>query len=222
MTHTMKRIVILILLIFLALPAVPQRRADFGFSLGATNYLGELNPNNVFSSPGPAAQFFYRYNFNPRQAVRANLLGGSLRFSNSSELLSVFLGELGATYEYNFFPYSTMRSRRVDYTPYLAIGAAFSAVYNQSFNPFLSIPFSAGFKVNVANNIGLELEYGFRKTFNDKFDGQTDEDNIGSQTWTHNNDWYSFMGVSVTWKMYNKLAGCPAFAEMEKGKKRKK
>ena len=108
----------------------------------------------------------------------------------------------------------------------LLLGAAFSTVYNQeaakSFNPFLSIPFSAGFKVNVANNIGLELEYGFRKTFNDKFDGQTDEDNIGSQTWTHNNDWYSFMGVSVTWKMYNKLAGCPAFAEMGKEKKRKK
>jgi hypothetical protein len=226
MTPGMKRTVILIISVILALPAMAQRRADYGFSLGATNYLGEINPVNVISSPGPAAQFFYRYNFNPRQAVRANLLGGSLRFSNSTDLMKVFLGELGATYEYNFFPYSTMRSRRTDYTPYLAVGAAFSTVYNQeaakSFNPFLSIPFSAGFKVNVANNMGLELEYGFRKTFNDKFDGQTDEDNIGSQTWTHNNDWYSFLGVSITWKMYNKLAGCPAFAEMSKEKKRKK
>lgn len=222
----MKRIITLIILVILALPAVAQRRADFGFSLGATNYLGEINSVNVFRAPGPAAQFFYRYNFNPRQAVRANLLAGSLRFSNSSALLDAFVSELGATYEYNFFPYSTMRSRRVDYTPYLALGAAFSTVYNpeavKSFNPFLSIPFSAGLKVNVANNVGLELEYGFRKTFNDKFDGQTDEDKIGSQTWTHNNDWYSFMGISVTWKMYNKLAGCPAFAEMGKEKKRKK
>lgn len=226
MTHGMKRIFILIILLILALPAVAQRRADYGFSLGATNYLGEINPVNVISSPGPAAQFFYRYNFNPRQAVRANLLGGSLRFSNSTDLMKVFVGELGATYEYNFFPYSTMRSRRTDYTPYLAVGAAFSAVYNQeaakSFNPFLSIPFSAGIKVNIANNMGLELEYGFRKTFNDKFDGQTDEGETGSQTWTHNNDWYSFLGVSITWKMYNKLAGCPAFAEMSKEKKRKK
>jgi len=222
----MKRTVILIISVILALPAMAQRTADYGFSLGATNYIGEINPVNVISSPGPAAQFFYRYNFNPRQAVRANLLGGSLRFSNSTDLMKVFVGELGATYEYNFFPYSTMRSRRIDYTPYLAVGAAFSTVYNQeaakSFNPFLSIPFSAGIKVNVANNMGLELEYGFRKTFNDKFDGQTDEDNIGSQTWTHNNDWYSFLGVSITWKMYNKLAGCPAFAEMSKEKKRKK
>lgn len=225
----MKRIIILIIFVILALPAVAQRRADFGFSLGATNYLGEINPVNVFRAPGPAAQFFYRYNFNPRQAVRANLLGGSLRFNNSSALINAFLSELGATYEYNFFPYSTMRSRRVDYTPYFALGAAFSTVYNpeavKSFNPFLSIPFSAGLKVNVANNIGLELEYGFRKTFNDKFDGLEDQPDPSTgerYSRIHNSDWYSFFGVSVTWKWYNKLAGCPAFAGMDKDKKRKK
>src|SRR5674476_83614 len=93
MTHGMKRIIILIISVILALPAVAQRRADFGFSLGATNYLGEINPLNVISGPGPAAQFFYRYNFNPRQAVRANLLAGSLRFSNSSALMDAFVSE---------------------------------------------------------------------------------------------------------------------------------
>ena len=35
--------------------------------------LASINPSNVYQRPGPAAQFFYRYNFNPRQAVRANL-----------------------------------------------------------------------------------------------------------------------------------------------------
>jgi hypothetical protein len=223
----MRKTIILILFIVAALPVLAQRSADYGLSLGVTNYLGEKNPDNFFNGPGPAVQFFYRYNLNPRQALRANLLGGSLRDLNvADEFINAVVGELGATYEYNFFPYSTMRSRHVDYTPYIAAGAAFSMVYNQtapqSFIPFLSIPFSAGFKINIANNLGLELEYGFRKTFNDKFDGQTDEDNIGSQAWTHNNDWYSFFGVSVTWKWYNKLAGCPAFAEMGKDKKRKK
>ena len=55
MTHGMKRIIILIILVILALPAVAQRRADFGFSLGATNYLGEINPVNVISGPGPGS-----------------------------------------------------------------------------------------------------------------------------------------------------------------------
>lgn len=226
----MKKSIIIIFLFIVSLPVMSQRTADYGLSLGIVNYIGEDNPLNVLYKPGPAAQFFYRYNFNPRQAVRANLMGGYLT------PLGATIGELGATYEFNFFPYSTFRSRRVDYSPYIAAGAAFSTVFNQvtmadgskSFHPFFSIPFSAGIKVNVANHIGVEFEYGFRKTFYDKFDGQTDVMIPGDaptpvdRSWLHNNDWYSFMGISVTWKMYNKLAGCPAFAEMEKSKKRKR
>ncbi|HPH73909.1 MAG: hypothetical protein BWY89_01022 [Bacteroidetes bacterium ADurb.BinA012] len=214
----MKRSIIITLLIILALPALPQRNADYGVSAGVVNYLGEQNPLNAFFKPGPAVQLFYRYNFNPRQAVRANLLSGYMT------PLGSLLGELGATYEFNFYPYSTFSSRRIDYSPYIAGGAAFSLMSKAG--PFLSIPFSAGFKVNVANQVGVEIEYGFRKTFTDKLDGQSYITDPGGEpvdgTWTHNNDWYSFLGVSVTWKMYNRLAGCPAFAEMEKDKKRKR
>ena len=218
MTMEMKRPITIAILIILALPALPQRSADYGVSAGVITYLGEQNPLNAFFKPGPAMQLFYRYNFNPRQAVRANLLGGYMT------PLGSFAGELGATYEYNFFPYSTFRSRHIDYSPYIAGGAALSMAGKSG--PFLSVPFSAGFKVNVANQVGVEIEYGFRKTFTDKLDGQFEITDSGGEpvdkTWTHNNDWYSFLGVSVTWKMYNKLAGCPAFAEMGKDKNRKR
>ena len=218
MTMEMKRPITIAILIILALPALPQRSADYGVSAGVITYLGEQNPLNAFFKPGPAMQLFYRYNFNPRQAVRANLLGGYMT------PLGSFAGELGATYEYNFFPYSTFRSRHIDYSPYIAGGAALSMAGKSG--PFLSVPFSAGFKVNVANQVGVEIEYGFRKTFTDKLDGQFEITDSGGEpvdkTWTHNNDWYSFLGVSVTWKIYNKLAGCPAFAEMGKDKNRKR
>lgn len=218
MTMEMKRPITIAILIILALPALPQRSADYGVSAGVITYLGEQNPLNAFFKPGPAMQLFYRYNFNPRQAVRANLLGGYMT------PLGSFAGELGATYEYNFFPYSTFRSRHIDYSPYIAGGAALSMAGKSG--PFLSVPFSAGFKVNVTNQVGVEIEYGFRKTFTDKLDGQFEITDSGGEpvdkTWTHNNDWYSFLGVSVTWKIYNRLAGCPAFAEMGKDKNRKR
>ena len=218
MTTVMKRSIIITILIILALPALPQRTADYGVSAGVVNYLGEQNPLSAFFKPGPAVQLFYRYILNPRQAVRANLLGGYMT------PLGSFLGELGATYEFNFFPYSTFRSRHIDYSPYIAGGAALSMMSQAG--PFLSVPFSAGFKVNVANQVGVEIEYGFRKTFTDKLDGQFEITDSGGEpvdrTWTHNNDWYSFLGVSVTWKIYNRLAGCPAFAEMGKDKNRKR
>lgn len=218
MKGKLRRITAIIALTTITLAAMSQRSADYGVSAGIVTYLGEENPLNTFYRPGPAAQFFYRYNFNPRQAVRANLLGGYMT------PLGSFLGELGATYEFNFFPYSTFRSRNIDYTPYIAGGTALS-VMSQA-GPFLSVPFSAGFKVNVANQVGIEIEYGFRKTFTDKLDGLYEITDPGGEpvdhSRIHNNDWYSFMGVSVTWKMYNRLAGCPAFAEVEKDKKRKR
>ncbi len=130
---------------------------------------------------------------------------------------------MGATYEFNFFPYSTFRQERRLYTLY---SRRHSAFVDESGRPFLSVPFSAGFKVNVANQVGIEIEYGFRKTFTDRLDGLYEITDPGGEpvdhSRIHNNDWYSFMGVSVTWKMYNRLAGCPAFAEVEKDKIRKR
>jgi hypothetical protein len=82
------------------------------------------------------------------------------------------------------------------------------------------IPFSLGFKVNVYKNIGLEAEYGFRKTFYDNFDGLKDLVAPSDFALTHNNDWYSFAGVTVTWKIYSKLAGCPAYDDVDSKRKR--
>jgi hypothetical protein len=81
------------------------------------------------------------------------------------------------------------------------------------------IPFSVGFKANVYKNMGLEIEYGFRKTFYDNFDGLKDLIAPSDYGWTHNNDWYSFAGIVLTWKIYNRLAGCPAFADEDEDRK---
>ena len=64
------------------------------------------------------------------------------------------------------------------------------------------------------------LEYGFRKTFYDNFDGVKDLVAPSDYSWLHHNDWYSFTGIAVTWKIYNKLAGCPAYGDA--GSKRKR
>jgi len=228
----MRKAILFIFLIAVTLPAMTQRSADYGVSGGFTTYLGEINPTNIFYNPGPAIGFFYRYNFNPRQAVRANLMGSrvsgsDLDFNNiiqqtRAHSFSGMLGELGVTYEFNFFPFTTIKGRKIDYTPYLAAGAALSMNNTVNFTLFPSIPFSAGFKINIAQNMGLEFEYGFRKTFYDNFDGLSDMVDQDDLTWTHNNDWYSFMGVSLTWKMYSKLSGCPAFADLAEEKKRKR
>jgi hypothetical protein len=227
----MKRIYWLLLFLFLSFTLSGQRKGDYGIFGGVSSYLGDINPNRLLYSPLPAAGLFYRFNFNPRQALRANLFMGGLHardldFKNSFQQargasFSGTVGEFALQYEFNFFPYSTM-GKKWNFTPYLAIGAGLAFVNTTAFTYVPSIPLSVGFKIKVYKNLGLEAEYGFRKTFYDNFDGLKDLIAPSDYSWMHNNDWYTFTGISVTWKIYNKLAGCPAYGEADAGPKRKR
>jgi hypothetical protein len=225
----MKRIYWLLLILFLPLSLSGQRKSDFGVLAGVSSYFGDINPNRILYSPQPAGGIFYRYNLNPRESLRASLFFGGLKandldFSNAFQKARAasFSGTVTdwvAQFEFNFFPYST-EGKRWNYTPYFAAGAGVAYVNGPASAIIPVIPFSFGFKVNVYKNIGLEAEYGFRKTFYDNFDGLNDLVTPSDHSWTHNNDWYTFTGIAVTWKIYNKLAGCPAYRNLDsKGKR---
>jgi hypothetical protein len=225
----MKKIHWLLLFLFLPLSLYGQRVSDYGIFAGVSSYFGDINPNRFLYSPLPAGGLFYRYNLNPREALRTNVFFGGLRgndldFKNSFQQaraasFSGTVGELALQFEFNFFPYST-EGKRWNFTPYFAAGGGVAFVNTVSFTYVPVIPFSFGIKVNVYKNIGLEAEYGFRKTFYDNFDGLKDLIAPSDVGWIHNNDWYTFTGIAVTWKIYNKLAGCPAYGE--EGFKRKR
>jgi len=218
-----------LLFILLSLSASGQRNADYGFYGGVSSYLGDINTNRLLYRPLPSGGLFYRYNLNPRQSIRVNVLLGGLRgndldFNNSFQQtralsFSGTVAELAAQFEFNFLPYST-QGKRWNYTPYLAAGAGVSFINTSlvSYQPI--IPFSLGFKINIYKNLGIEAEYGFRKTFYDKFDGLEDKINPDHKAWLHNNDWYSFAGIGFTWKIYNKLVGCPAFKDVDESRRR--
>jgi hypothetical protein len=225
----MKRLHWLLLFLFLSLSVYGQRSSDYGIFAGVSSYLGDINPNRLLYSPLPAGGIFYRYNLNPREALRTNLFIGGLQandldFNNSFQQaraasFSGTVGEWALQFEFNFFPYST-EGKRWDFTPYLAAGGGVAFVNTVSLTYVPVIPFSIGFKVNVYKNIGLEAEYGFRKTFYDNFDGVKDLVAPSDYSWIHHNDWYTFTGIAVTWKIYNKLAGCPAYGEVDSKRKR--
>jgi hypothetical protein len=216
----MKKIYSLIFFIFLGLSLAGQRNADWGLFGGVSSYFGDINSSKVLYAPLPAGGLFYRYNFNPRQALRAGvfvggLQGNDLDFKNAFQQtraasFSSVVGDFTLQYEFNFMPYST-QGKRWNYTPYFAAGGGLALLSSPSFTYVPVIPFSFGFKVNVYKNVGLEAEYGFRKTFYDNFDGVKDLVAPSDYSKVHNNDWYTFTGIAVTWKIYNKLAGCPAY-----------
>jgi hypothetical protein len=225
----MKRVIGVLYLLFVAISLSGQRNSDYGISAGVMSYMGDINPGRPLYSPSPAAGIIYRYNFHPRQSLRGNIFiggikGNDLDFSNDyqqsrGKTFSGTVTEFALQYEFNFFPYSTM-GKRWNFSPYFAAGAGMAYVNTESTAVIPVIPFSVGFKINIYKNIGLEAEYGFRKTFYDNFDGLKDPVTPSDHTWTHNNDWYTFTGLSVTWKFYSRLAGCPAYKDVDPKKKR--
>jgi hypothetical protein len=225
----MKRLPWIFLFISISIACAGQRNSDYGVFVGVSSYLGDINTNRLLYSPLPAAGILYRYNFHPRYSIRGNLLFGGLKaddhdFNNSfhqtrGASFSGTVGELSAMFEFNFLPYTTT-GKLWDFTPYFAAGAGVAIINTVSTSYQPVIPFSFGFKANIYKNLGLEAEYGFRKTFYDNFDGLKDMVAPSDYAWLHNNDWYTFTGIAVTWKIYNKLAGCPAYNDVEKKRKR--
>lgn len=224
----MKRIYWLLLFFCLSLSLSGQRDSDYGIFIGTSSYMGDINPGKPFYSPRPAGGIFYRYNFHPRHSLRTSLFIGGLSandldFDNSFQIaraasFSGTVGEWSLQFEFNFFPYTT-QGKRWDYTPYIAAGAGISFVNTTVFTYVPAIPFSFGFKINIHKNLGLEAEYGFRKTFYDNFDGLNELVAPSDNMWTHNNDWYSFAGLAFTWKIYSKLVGCPTYDDVTSKRK---
>jgi hypothetical protein len=236
---SMNKVFLFILILLSPLSVQGQRNADYGIFGGVSSYMGDINRNRFLYSPLPAGGLFYRYNFNPRQALRTNIFIGGLKgsdldFNNNFQQsraasFSGIVSEWALQFEFNFFQYST-QGKRWNCTPYLAAGAGISFLnINSAVNSNIStgltyepvIPFSVGFKINIYKNLGLEAEYGFRKTFYDNFDGLKDLTDQSHYAWLHNNDWYSFAGIAITWKIYNKLAGCPAFKDVDESRRKR-
>lgn len=95
-----------------------------------------------------------------------------------------------------------------------------------------SIPFGGGIKVSVNKNFNLILEYGIRKTFTDYIDDvsttyagiPTEFNNLAIELADRsldgpkqageergistNNDWYSFTGITFSFKIKNNSKGC--------------
>ena len=225
----MKKVIWILLFVLIPLSIFSQRKADYGVFGGVSSYFGDINPSKVLYSPLPAAGIFYRYNLHPRHALRASLFAGGLQaadkdFDNSFQQnrdasFSTIAAEMALQFEFNFFPYAT-DGKKWNSSPYFAggVGVTFVDTKEIAFCPV--IPFSFGFKINIGKNLGLEAEYGFRKTFYDNFDGLENLTTPDDHRWTHNNDWYTFTGICITWKIYDKLAGCHTYNDVDYRRRR--
>ncbi len=231
----MKIFRILFIVLFFCFPffKLKAQHVELGVALGTSYYLGELNPDKHFvNQPRIALGVLYRKNWSKRYALRLSANYGRLNAtdqSNNSEWsgfrsmsFKTSLMEASGVLEFNFFPYQINNYTTYPFTPFVYIGAAaYRVAPTVEYEPtettvnrksFIapSIPFGFGFKFNFIDNLGLNIEWGMRKTFSDEIDGLTPFFDNGYQlSNSDNNDWYSIALISLNYKILTKSDRCP-------------
>ena len=115
-----------------------------------------------------------------------------------------------------FIPYPVSRPptkiRKERYTPYVTGGFAYSVVLASDVpaEHTTSLAFGGGFKYNLTTKLSAGFEWSFRKAFNDGLDGVYNT-GVENNLFFHNKDWYSIVGLFVTYKIFNWREDCPAY-----------
>lgn len=212
-----------------------QKDANFGVFAGTSYYMGDINPNRQFYRPGASLGLIYRINLNKRYSIRANayyagLSGSDTDFNNIIHTdryyepvdfrTSLIDGTL--QFEFSFLPF-VPNSGKWDCTPYVAGGLGYSLIVSSSVRtnlatPYLknpvahmTLPFGIGIKINLSRRVSAGGEWSFRKTFTDRIDFV--QNPTRELSLIHNNDWYSFAGIFITYKFFKFAGDCPAYSE---------
>ena len=181
----------LILLLFICVSSnCLSQINEIGFFIGGVNYVGDVGTTNYIRPNNTGGTILYKYNLNPRIAIRGNfsyfnLLGNDADSENKirqqrGESFKNSINEFAVGIEYNFYKYD-LSSRDHISTPYILLQMAAvdyetprlrnpDSSYKFTRNTSVSIPFGIGFKTKVYGKIAFAIETTFRYTFTDELD----------------------------------------------------
>jgi hypothetical protein len=204
------------------------KNTDLGVFGGTSYYTGDINPRTPFYAPGIALGALIKHNFNEHHALRATLYYGQLKGNdldfkndfqqNRASEFKLSLLDFHIGYEFNFLPYITNRTESA-HSPYIFAGVGYSfnltSTVRDAASGQFAIPFGIGYKYSINPAVGVGCEWGLRKTFTDDLDGITNPGTgtNGTHSVLHNNDWYSFVGIFVTFRIFEESFSCPAYKQ---------
>ena len=198
-----------------------------GVFAGVSYYQGDINPRKPFYNPGASFGALIKHNFTEHHCLRINaffgqLKGNDLDFKNGyqrarAQSFETSLLDFHIGHEFNFMPYIINRFKTA-HTPYIFAALGYSIILSSSTGmatSHASIPFGVGYKYRFNEIVAIGCEWGMRKTFTDKVDGVLNPGLEGSYSKSHNNDWYSFAGIYVTFRIFEKGFACPGIKEQK-------
>ena len=195
-----------------------EYKMELGGMLGGSFYLGDANYSSLYKNTGLGGGLMGRYNINPRQSLKFNLLCGRIS-GNAAEQENKFpetpgqkwefdnsVVDLGCQYELGFWAYGTGKgfkgTRRL--VPYIQVGLGFTYCDE---NLTMNLPFGFGLRYKLQERINVGLDWTMRFTFNDKLDGIADPYTIKGGT-LKNKDSYSFTMLYISYDLFPKYRKC--------------
>lgn len=203
------------LILFLSSSCFSQERKDIGIQVGGSYYMGDYNQGKPLYQTSPGLGLIFRYNLNKYYSLRLSANYGGLKgtFSSLNQYLPGVTGSFSKTLieseglcEINFMSFNTKHLNKDNFSPYFILGIG-GAYIGGEIVPHL--PFGIGIKYCPISRIAIGWEWRLSKTFSDNIDNYN---NIydGSRATFHNNDWFSFVGIFITFRL-NKNSTCPVY-----------
>lgn len=193
---------------------------EVGIMTGSSFYIGDLRPymapGDLFQDNRFAGGALLRYNHNQHISFRMNMLWANIYGHEENSNHNIQGGtysfdtriiELSLQGEVNFLPF-TPGDEETRFTPFIFGGTGGFQYFlkpagghndlkaiNQNFI------IGAGFKLNISANFTTGIEWGMRGTWTDNLDYS---DTISTQGNPKSNDWYSFAGISISYKFLDR------------------
>lgn len=204
-----------------------EYRMEVGAGVGLVSYLGDFN-GSVVKNMQPMGSLVWRWVLNPRMALRAKGSYGKLKGS-SADVQTYYpdmqakpyefnhsSGDLGVTFEYNFWPYGTGRDYRgaKRLTPFIFGGVGGTYVSGGPKDVWTAhVPLGLGVKYKLGDRVNLGLEWAAHFSLSDKLDGVVDPYLVKSSGLFKNTDGYSTLLVTLTYSFQAKCRTCHNDAE---------
>ena len=206
---------------------VSAQKHELGFGLGASNYTGEIVQIVDVRNFRPAAQVYFRLNFNKAVCLKFATSLGVLTASDSKYTnamadyrkasFTTIYNDINVMLEYNFLDFAyTEKSNGKHFSPYLTAGFGLlnykstisDASYKANTIAQPVIPFGGGFKYRTNAHWIINFQFIANKTFTDSIDGIYNHKGASkSITNSNDNDWYYYSGISVGYVFWKVV--CP-------------
>lgn len=207
--------------LYLSFPAQAQEEDEYAFEVGAMGggsfYLGDAN-FAFYKGLKPAGGVYGRWNINPRQAVKFNVLYAGIK-GDATSLATKYpdiegqqwqfnssLWDISLTYELHFWGYGmwgTYKGHR-RLTPYISFGLGATIGKNTT---TANIPVGVGVKYKLAPRWNVGLDWSVHFSLSDDLDGIKDPYNISSGL-LKNKDSYCLTMLFVSYDFGPKCVSC--------------